>query len=404
MRPIWPWWRLCMMILGLLALSLSTIMSWHYLTGGQMVGCSTESPCEQVLSSRWSSIAGILPVSGLAMGAYLAILVALFYIGPDTELTIRRLAWGTILVLTGSVTGSAIWFTIVQKWFIGNFCPYCMATHINGLLLTALVIWRTIAGFGNDLNENSMSKKTLQSGLKNIILPLPAMARFLAGLLIAGIVVVCQISFKPDDHNGGESQTSLPTIDYRTAPIIGSPDAPYVVTVLFDYQCSHCQKLHFMLSEVVSHYKGKLAFVLCPAPLSPKCNPYIPAEVEAFKNSCDLARIGLTVWVANHEAFVAFESWMFSFETGDLWRPRSLESARAKAVELIGQDKFNNALSNPWITQYIQTSATIYGKTLQNGKSGVPKLIFGSRWVLPDAYDTNELITTLQQSLGVPKP
>ncbi len=51
--------------LNILALVLATLMSWHYLTGGSMSGCGVGSPCEQVLNSRWSTIAGVLPVSGL---------------------------------------------------------------------------------------------------------------------------------------------------------------------------------------------------------------------------------------------------------------------------------------------------------------------------------------------------
>ncbi len=78
------------------------------------------------------------------------------------------------------------------------------------------------------------------------------------------------------------------------------------------------------------------------------------------------------------EAFPDFENWMFTFESGDRWRPRSLESARAKAVELVGQEKFDAALSDPWIGQYMQTCIQIYGQTIQTGKGGIPKLIFGS--------------------------
>jgi uncharacterized membrane protein len=148
----WPWWRRILTGLNMLALVLSVILSWHYLKGGSMVGCGGGSPCEQVLNSQWSTIAGIIPVSGLAVGAYLALLVASLFIGSATEAPIRRLAWSVMLILVGSVSGSALWFTILQKWFIGHFCPYCMTTHITGLLLAAMVIWRAIKEFGQQSN------------------------------------------------------------------------------------------------------------------------------------------------------------------------------------------------------------------------------------------------------------
>ncbi len=331
MKTSWPTWRWILTGLNTFALVLSIILSWHFLAGGPMAGCGGGSPCDQVLNSRWSVLAGIIPISGLAVGVYLALLVAGLFIGPATDPQVRRLAWRLMLILAGSVAGSAIWFTILQKWFIGAFCPYCMTTHITGILLAVLVIWRAIRA-------------------SHIIRPLPAMGLVLIGLVIAGSLAAFQIGFTPSAvYNDGMSQKKMPAIDYHSVPMVGSPDAPYIVTLLFDYQCSHCQKLHFMLEEAISRYGGKLAFVLCPAPLNTRCNPYVPADPDAFKNSCELARIGLAVWVARREAFSDFESWMFTFESGDSWRPRNLEKARAKAVELVGQAKFDAALSDAWI-------------------------------------------------------
>jgi protein-disulfide isomerase len=184
-------------------------------------------------------------------------------------------------------------------------------------------------------------------------------------------------------------------------PLVGSPKAVYVVTLLFDYKCPHCQQLHFLLDEVVRRYDGKLAFALCPAPLNRECNPYIPRDVDEFKDSCELAKIGLAVWVAKREAFPAFDQWMFSHESGDRWQPRSVDAARAKAVELVSQAKFDAALADPWIDQYLQTSIRIYGDT---GGKAIPKLVFGSRWVNPQSNDPDDLVMILRDSLGVPTP
>ncbi len=406
----WPFWRWALTGLILLALVLSAIMSWHFLAGGRMAGCGGGSPCEQVLNSRWSVIAGIIPVSGLAVGVYMALLVASFFIGHNTEASVRRLAWGFMLILAGSVAGCAIWFTILQKWVIGDFCPYCMTAHITGLLLTVLIIRQSTLEFrkkSEDTSQISPSKvqKISSSKAEHKNRFSSVIGLTLIGLALAGVLATCQIIFTSSAPNrDGESQNNLPAIDYKTVPMAGSPDAPYIVTLLFDYQCPHCQRLHFLLDEAIKRYSGKLAFVLCPAPLNTSCNPYVQRDVAAFKNSCELARIGLAVWVASRDAFPAFENWMFTFESGDLWHPRSLEAARAKAVELVGKTKFDTALNDTWIGQYIEKSVQIYGQTVLNGKSGIPKLIYGSRWVIPEPYDTDELIMILQNSLAVPKP
>jgi uncharacterized membrane protein len=253
-KNLWPWWRLIIAVLNVIALVLSAIMSWHYLAGGDMIGCGGGSPCEQVLSSKWSSIAGIFPVSGLAVGAYFALFAAGLFIGQDTETSVRRLAWKTMLVLAGAIAGSAIWFTILQKWVIGNFCPYCMTAHITGIILAGLIIWRSVS----DSDHHSIKSGTVDpQKVKNIspatpgliILPRQAVFTSLSGLLIAGALATFQVIFAPSAvYVDGESQFTPQAIDYKTAPIIGSPEAPYVVTVLFDYQCSHCQRIHFMLS------------------------------------------------------------------------------------------------------------------------------------------------------------
>jgi hypothetical protein len=159
-----------------------------------------------------------------------------------------------------------------------------------------------------------------------------------------------------------------------------------------------------MLDETVRRYNGSIAFVLCPTPLNTECNPFVGHDVDAFRNSCDLAKLGLAVWIAKREAFPGFENWMFSFENGDRWQPRSLEEAKSKAAELVGQENINIAMSDSWMGQYLQTCMRIYGQTVMNGQGGVPRLVFGSRWVIPEPSSVDDFITILQNSLGVPKP
>jgi uncharacterized membrane protein/protein-disulfide isomerase len=388
----WPWWRLLLVALNIIALIMSFVLAWHFLKGGLLAGCSGGSACEEVLNSRWSTIAGTFPVSGLAIGAYLALLVADFFIGSDSDASIRRLAWSTMLILCGAIAGSAIWFIIVQKWFIGSFCVYCMTTHITGLLLSALIFWRAFSEFKQDPpTVNFHLFKTI--GFTCV------------GLILASGIALCQVSFtSPASIATGHAQNNLPPINYTTAPIIGNRNAPYKVMLLFDYNCPHCQKIHVMLPEVIKQFNEKLAFVLCPTPLNTQCNPYIPQKVEAFNNSCELAKISLAVWKANQGAFYLFDSWMFRNASGNTWVPKDLAAAKAKAVELIGQPKLDTAASDPWIEEYLQNCTQWYGQTSMNGKGGVPKLIFNNRWVIPEPKDVSDLTVILQKTLAVPKP
>ena len=399
-KRLWPFWRILLAGLILVALVISAILSWHYITGGAMAGCGGGSPCNHVLGSRWSALAGVFPVSGLAMGVYFAMLLVVFFIGAETENSVRRLAWGAILILSGAVAGSAIWFMVIQKWFIGEFCPYCTTAHITGLFITMLVIWRVFNEF-DSFPDKSKNKAVDIHLRKRFLRPLQVIILVFSGLALAGILAAVQIGLMPLAVNQeGKLQESYAIIDYHDAPMVGSPDAPYIVTLLFDYQCSHCQKIHFMLEDAVRLYEGKLAFLLCSAPLSRSCNPYVFRD----SDSCDLAKIGLAIWFTNRNAFAEFENWMFSFETGGRWLPRGLESARAKAVELIGKDEFDKALTDPRIEQHLQKSVRIYGQTIQGGMSGIPKMIYGSQWIIPEPYNAEELVSILQKNLFVNAP
>ncbi|MFB6317281.1 vitamin K epoxide reductase family protein [Saccharicrinis sp. FJH54] len=388
----WPFWRLLFTGLNVLAIGLSLVLSWDYFTEGAMPGCGSGSSCDQVLSSRWSTLAGLIPVSGMALGVYLAILVAGLNISNSVELSVRRLSWSVMTFLGGVIIGSAIWFTVLQKWIIGSFCMYCMTTHFTGVLLSALIIRRAFKAY-----ETTKKEKQLLKPKRIIVL-------ILTGLIVSGLMAVYQFRYTPsaDVHESNTQEYTLKT-DYRNVPIIGSPDAPYIVTLLFDYQCSHCQKLHFMLDEAVRQYNGKLAFILRPTPLEHSCNPFIPVSTTNFKNSCELAKIGLAVWRANPEAFSTFENWMFTFDSGNYWRPRTLEAVKSKAAELVGTEKLETALADPWIERYLQSSVQLFGQTLQNGRGAIPKLIYDSKWIIPEPYNADELVSILQESLGIPK-
>jgi len=395
-RCSWPWWRWGLTGLSALGLGLSGFLSWHFLEGGAMIGCGGGSPCDDVLNSRWSMVAGVVPVSGLAASAYLAMLICSVSIGPANAAPVRRLAWDTLRVLAGAAAGSAVWFTIVQRWLVGAFCPYCMATHLTSLLLTGLVIWCSSRASGDD-RSGMLATDGPGDGVG------PAIARVLAGLALAAILVVAQIGLAPGaTARSGESLDPLASPEARGVPLVGSPEARYVVTLLFDYKCPHCQQLHLMLGEAVRRYKGKLAFALCPSPLNRRCNPYVPRDVDEFRDSCELTRIALAVWLADRTAFPAFDDWMYSFDSGDRWRPRTLDEAEAKAIELVGAEKLAAARIDPWIDHYIESSVRIYGRTMQNGTGGVPKMVFGSRWVAPQPGNATDLVSILQTHLGVP--
>ncbi len=398
-RPAWPWWRWALASLSAVALALSLYLGWHQVTGGRVIGCGDGSRCDAVLNSRWSTIGGVVPVSGLAAGVYLAMLVAVFYLGAETEASVRRAAWRALLVLAGAALGGAVWFTAVQKWSVGAFCPYCLATHATGLVLAALLCWRVrrerdvgAPGDETTIGADVSASRPIAGGA--------AVGFAGVGLVAAAALAVAQVTLSPRGvFRGGEASAHAATNEDGAGPRVGPADAPQVVTLLFDYQCPHCQRLHFMLEETVRRYAGQLAFALRPAPLTPACNPYVTRDTMAFRGSCELARIALAVWVADRAAFAEFDRWMFSLEAGARWRPRSVDAARAHAVGLVGEAKLAAALGDPWVERYLQRSVAIFGQT---GENALPKFVLGSRWVTPEPGDARDLAAILAASLALP--
>jgi hypothetical protein len=314
-------------------------------------------------------------------------LVASFFIGSSTAPADRKLAWGAMLVLAGAAIGSAVWFVIIQRWIIGAFCPYCMATHGVGVVLGAMVFWQA-------------SKQRLNR-LRSVI------GAALVGLSLAAVLATTQWALKPPPfYRAGAAPDRTPLIDPRAVPLVGSPDAPSLVTLLFDYNCPHCQMIHGILDDVIRRYDGKIAFVLCPSPMNNRCNPYVSRDLAEFRESCELAKLALSIWVADRKAFTAFEQWWFSPEPDQRWRPRALQDARAKAIELVGESRLDAAAADPWIAGYMQSGIQLFGHTIHpaQGGSAVPKLVYGSRWVTPELHDAGDLVSILRDSLGIPTP
>lgn len=362
-----------MTLLGVIALALCTFMAVHAMSGTQMIGCSAGSSCDSVMSSRWSNLFGVLPVSLPAAGLYLAFIICSIACAVSDDEELRSMAQSFMQAVAGAVLVASLWFIALQLFAVREFCKYCMATHAVGIIISLAVIYRS---FGD-----GKARLWMLGGAA-------------AGILFAAVHALTA----PDSiYDSGFVEEALPTTEGMDVPVIGNPDASRVVEVLFDYQCSHCRTMHPWLEEIAAD--GDIAFVLCPSPLSPSCNPYIPRDVEdRFTGSCDLARLALAVWTAEHEKFFEFDHWLFGYGD-DAWLPRPVSEAREKAVSLIGEARLSEALSDPWIDSYLALAFELFGRTTSEGHSGIPRLISGQQWLVPEASSAVELRQLLDQIL-----
>lgn len=354
-----------MMVLSVIAVVLSFILTLHGLAMSDMVGCPAGSSCDMVTSSRWSVILGILPVSAFSLSMYLAVLMCCVFLYLQEDDFVKKLLGGLVTaVLFGS-----LWFIFIQTFKIRAFCPYCMSAHTCGILLALCTGLWLVRGEG-------MSMKDLRKP-------------FLSGVALAVAFAVFQVATTPSYRmDEGRSPDPLPIPAAVAAPCIGSPDAPHTVALLYDYQCPHCNIIHDLLEDVVEELEGEVSFVLCPSPLSPACNPYIPAGHDSFPGSCTMAQLALSLWKHDPALFEVYDRWLW--EEGRT-EAECLEKARSLWA---GADA-----GDVWVRQYLSGTLELFARTSAEGKGGIPRLVYGDSWVIPEVDDSKALADIVRQLL-----
>ena len=365
-------------VLPLLAvcLALAGWMVFHSLTGVRMAGCGAGSACDSVMGSPWAYVLGGIPVSLPAAVAYLLLAICVLFLGGDKaeDQALDRILWPLMLFLGGCIIGAALWFCYLQAFVLHAFCKYCTLLHLLGTIAAILVI---------------LAAK--RAG-KRIVLPL------VGGLVAAALFAVVQAHTRPDAiYDSGRADASLPSFTDGEVPVLGVPDAPEELTLLFDFQCIHCRRLHKVLPELLEKMDGQYRIFLCPVPLSSDCNPYLPnTGIDRFAGSCPLTRYALAVWFARPDAYEPY--WDYLLGDGDARATVTPAEAETRARALLGTD-FDAAVADPRIDAYLRKVEELFGRTSNAEKSGVPRLIKGQNWLVPETDQADELLELIRLSL-----
>jgi len=357
-------------------LALAGWMLFHSLTGAQMVGCGAGSACDSVMGSPWAYVLGGVPVSLPAAVAYLLLGICVLFLGGDKpeDRSLDRILWPLMLFLGGCIIGAALWFGYLQAFVLHAFCKYCTLLHLLGTVAAVLVI---------------LAAK--RAG-KRIILPLAA------GLIAAALFAVVQSFTRPEAiYDVGRSEASLPAFTDGEIPVLGAQDAPDELTLLFDFQCIHCRRLHKVLPDLLAKTDGQYRIFLCPVSLSSDCNPYLPnTGIDRFAGSCPLTRYALAVWYTRPELYEPY--WDFLLGSGDERASVTPAEAETRARALLGAD-FDAAVADPRIDTYLRKVEELFGRTSNAEKSGVPRLIKGQNWLVPDTDQADALLELIRLSL-----
>ena len=381
------------LILSTACLLLAGWMLFHSLSGGSLVGCGAGSACDHVMSSPWAYFLGGVPVSLPAVVVYALLILCILFLEdcrsvpamtegsvpamtesrhprPDRG-SLNAILWPLMLILSGCIIGAALWFCYLQAFVLHAFCPYCTLLHLLGITAAVLVILAA-KRFG-----------------KRICLPL------LAGLVAAALFAGLQSFTRPEAiYDSGRTEAALPAFeegeipmlgDCRSVPAMTEGSLP-AITLLFDFQCSHCRQLHRILPQIAEQYR----IFLAPVPLSSACNPYIPSSgIDRFKGSCELTRLAMAVWYAKPGEASAYWDYLLEEEA-------SPADAEKRARELLG-DGFASAMADPRIDAYLRKVEELFGRTSSGEKSGVPRFISGQRGLVPETDNAETILQLLHQ-------
>ena len=369
-------------------LALAGWMLFHSLTGARMAGCGAGSGCDSVMGSPWAYVLGGVPVSLPAAVAYVLLALCLVFLGGESseDRSLDRLLWPMMLVLGGAIVGAAIWFCYLQLFVLHAFCKYCTLLHLLGILLAGWILFS-----GRSLSLSKGRPERSFDRLRN-------RSWFAIGLLAAALFAFVQSRTLPAAaYDTGRTEVALPAFTDGEIPVLGPSDAPDELTLLFDFQCVHCRRLHKVLPELLAKAGGQYRIRLCPVPLSSACNPYIPASgIDRFAGSCQLTRFALAVWYARPDVYEAY--WDYLLGGGNERASIAPADAEARARALLG-DGFQEAVQDPRIDAYLRKAEELFGRTSNAAKSGVPRLIHGQNWLVPETDQADELLELIRLSL-----
>ena len=381
-------------------LALAGWMVFHSLAGVRLVGCGAGGGCDSVMGSPWAYVLGGVPVSLPAVVVYLLLAVCVLFLGGDRpeDRALDRILWPLMRFLSGCIVGAALWFVCLQAFILHAFCPWCTALHLLGCFLAALVLARdsgSTAGMTGRSHSGHMGKSHSWLDPES---PRRRFLWFVAGLLAAGVFAIVQAYTRPTAvYDAGRADVSLPSFSDEEIPALGPREAPEELTLLFDFQCIHCRRLHKVLPDLLEKAAGQYRIRLCPVPLSSACNPYIPASgIDRFAGSCALTRCALAVWYARPEIYE--EYWNYLLGGGDERASVAPEDAEARARTLLG-DGYDAALADPRIAAYLRKAEELFGRTSNREKSGIPRIVRGQNWLVPETDDADALLGLIQSEL-----
>jgi len=393
-------------LLAGLAAGLSGLLLYQSQTLDLLPGCGGGSGCETVLSSKWSLWLGI-PVSLPALGIYTAMFAAVLLRDPRARHAQPPTEWVMVLCAVSAIA-AALWFVTVQVALVGALCKYCLATHAAGvsasvlcvlsakpvlsvkslstagaaaLGLAVVLIGGQVAG---DAPKSAGPRVTFADDAPSIA---PIAQPPLVAIHDSPAAPPAVIQSTPTDPAPPPPADAVPVatsaqrmvkfyggrfeVDATAVPVLGDPQAPIVLAVLYDYTCLHCRDTRKILEKTREQYGDKLAILCLPVPLDSDCNKLIRRTSPGNRYACEVAQTSLALWRAAPGKWPQFDRRLYT--EADI---RTTARAKIAAWEIIGESALDKAMKDGWVDQQIALGVNLYalcGKA--SGSTALPMLV-----------------------------
>lgn len=357
--------------------------------------------CDSVLGSRWARWFGV-PVAGLGMALYAAVLMGLLMIRPGISDAAARRRWAFLFCAALTIILSAAWFVYVQFAIIGHGCVYCLAEHLVGLLLALLIMVYAVAAI-----------RVRDAGAAAIA------AVAAVGVLAGGQWLTAGNAF-------GDSRPAPPSFDGRgfrgmgdrtcwrdadptlsllggrvrldpgAHPTFGPTDAEHHVVEVIDYTCRICGASTRTIDEAAAMLGEPVAVVIVLWPRQAACNDYLAEGFHGSDDACDLARIAMATWLADADAFEPLHRWMMANQ------PVEPAAARAEAIRHVGEAALDQMLGSAQLGQTLGRHQRLALCLRRDG--GLPRLIAGDRILEGPPDRADRMADWLAEALGLQRP
>ena len=405
--PPAPATRWIIRVLLTAAMAVDAYLLWVSASGGAVAGCGPESNCHTVLNSRWAYWLGV-PVSAPALVIYA--LLFLGTLGPPPGRRPAPQAPPPAWVLFGSLTviGAGLWFVGLQLFVLRTVCPFCMTAHGCGMIAASLLAWSCLAG------KSAPSDPATPRAAPAAAAPGRTWLAMAGAAIAVAVLALGQAWRQPKSfatapvtagvltNAPGASARTFEILDgqfrfkLNEAPLMGKTAAEHILVSLFDYTCHYCRELHPALVDACRRFSNQLAIVSLPVPLDASCNPLIKRQMAPHTNACALARIGLTVWLADRKQGEAFDDWLFAPPT-----PPLPAAAEAYARQLVGSNAFDRARTNAWISEQLRQDIALFEAMYKKfGQGSMPKVLIGTN-LISGALARAQLAKMLAQQFGL---